>query len=371
MMTAVIDTIGVETLDDLAIGATVLGTGGGGDPYVGKLMAQGAIERYGPVQLIRLDQLPGEGLVLPVAMMGAPTVLVEKIPNGRELEIVVRAMETRLGQRAIALTPIEAGGLNSTIPIVAAAELGLPLLDADGMGRAFPEIPMVSMHLAGISATPMAVTDEKGNISLLETIDNSWTERLSRTATIAMGGSSIIALYPMTVEQARSAVIEGSMTRAIAIGEALRTARGKGLDPLAELLRVTSGRLLFHGKVVDVMRRTTGGFARGTATIDGLGDDAGTALQLEFQNEHLVALRDGRPVATVPDLITVLDAEAHMPVTTEGIAYGQRVEVVGMPCASLWRTQEALELVGPGYFGYAFEYVPVEEGRPHALPAGH
>lgn len=370
-MTAVVDRIGIETLDDLAIGATMLGTGGGGDPYIGKLMAQQAIERHGPVQLISVNQLPDEGLVLPVAMMGAPTVLVEKIPNGHELEQVVRAVETRLGQRAIALTPIEAGGLNSTIPVVAAAELELPLLDADGMGRAFPEIPMVSMHLAGISATPMAIADEKGNLGLLETIDNSWTERLSRTATIAMGGSAIIALYPMTVEQARAAVIEGSMTRAIAIGQALRTARSKGLDPLAELLRVSSGHLLFRGKVIDVMRRTTGGFARGTATIDGLGDDVGARLQLEFQNEHLVALRDGRPVASVPDLIMVLDAEAHMPVTTEGIAYGQRVEVVGMPCAALWRTQEGLELVGPGYFGYPFEYVPVEEARADALPTGH
>lgn len=370
-MIAPVEAITTDALDDLAVGATVLGTGGGGDPYVGALMARQAVENFGPVRVISLDALPRDGLVLPVAMMGAPTVLVEKIPNGRELERVVRAVETRLGAPAVALMSAEVGGLNSTIPIVAAAELGLPLLDADGMGRAFPEIPMCSMSLAGVSATPMAVSDEKGNIALLETVDNNWTERLSRTATIAMGGSSIIALYPMTVEQARSAVIEGSMTRAIAIGQALRHARGRGLDPLAEILQLTSGYLLFRGKVIDVMRRTTGGFARGTATFEGMGDDTGTRLQLEFQNEHLVALRDGRPIATVPDLITVLDAEAHLPITTEGIAYGQRVEVLGIPCAPLWRTPKALELVGPGYFGYPFAYVPVEEVTPHALPSGH
>jgi uncharacterized protein len=350
-----------NTLEDLAVGATVLGAGGGGDPYLGKLMARQAIALHGSVRLIRVDELPSEGLVLPVAMMGAPTVLVEKIPNGVELQRVVRAVETRLGQRAVALMSVEAGGINSTIPIVAAAELGLPLLDADGMGRAFPEIPMCSMSVRGVSATPMALADEKGNFGLIETVDNAWTERLSRTITVAMGGSSIIALYPMTVEQTTSSVIPETMSQAITIGETIRTARRRGLDALDALLETTSGRLLFRGKVVDVLRRTVEGFARGTAKLAGLQKDAGSSLEIEFQNEHLVALRDGERLASVPDLITVLDADTRAPVTTEGIVYGQRVEVIGMPCAPIWRESEALEVVGPRYFGYPFDYSPLEE----------
>ena len=43
--------IKVEDLRDLARGAAVLGTGGGGDPYVGRLLAQQAIRRHGPVTL--------------------------------------------------------------------------------------------------------------------------------------------------------------------------------------------------------------------------------------------------------------------------------------------------------------------------------
>jgi uncharacterized protein len=246
---------------------------------------------------------------------------------------------------------------------VAAAELGLPLLDADGMGRAFPEIPQCSMSVRGVSATPMALSDEKGNLELLETISNDWTERLSRTATVAMGGSSIIALYPMTVEEAASAVIPKTMSRAVEIGWTIRAARSRGENALEALLDLTSGRLLFRGKVADVLRRTVEGFARGTATLEGMDKDAGSILELEFQNEHLVAMREGEPVASVPDLITVLDADSRTPVTTEGISYGQRVEVVGMPCASIWREAEALEIVGPGYFGYPFEYSPLEEVR--------
>ncbi|MFR2553952.1 MAG: DUF917 family protein, partial [Clostridioides difficile] len=44
-----------ESVDKIAVGAAVLGTGGGGDPYVGKLVAKQAIKKYGPVKVISLD----------------------------------------------------------------------------------------------------------------------------------------------------------------------------------------------------------------------------------------------------------------------------------------------------------------------------
>ena len=41
--------VGEAELEDIAVGAAILGTGGGGDPYIGKLLAQEAVRRYGPV----------------------------------------------------------------------------------------------------------------------------------------------------------------------------------------------------------------------------------------------------------------------------------------------------------------------------------
>jgi uncharacterized protein len=63
--------VGVADLDDIAIGGAVLGTGGGGDPYIGKLMAQQAIRKCGPVRMIELDEVDDDALVAPCAMMGA------------------------------------------------------------------------------------------------------------------------------------------------------------------------------------------------------------------------------------------------------------------------------------------------------------
>ena len=69
-----------QPIVDLARGAAVLGTGGGGDPYVGRLLAEQALRAHGPVELVSPADLPPDACVVPVAMMGAPTVMVEKTP---------------------------------------------------------------------------------------------------------------------------------------------------------------------------------------------------------------------------------------------------------------------------------------------------
>jgi len=122
----------------IALGGAFLGTGGGGDPYIGKLMAEQAIATSGPVPVIDVETLADDALVIPVAMMGAPTVMLEKLPRGDEAVAAVRSLEAVLGRKADAIFCIEAGGLNSTIPIAVASTLGLPIVDGDGMGRAFP-----------------------------------------------------------------------------------------------------------------------------------------------------------------------------------------------------------------------------------------
>ena len=42
----ILRTIYADDMEDIATGGAILGTGGGGDPYVGKLMAQQAIKKY-------------------------------------------------------------------------------------------------------------------------------------------------------------------------------------------------------------------------------------------------------------------------------------------------------------------------------------
>lgn len=365
-----LSSIGVAHIDDIATGAAILGAGGGGDPYLGSLIAKHAIERNGPVPLIALEEVPDDALVLPVAIMGAPTVIIEKPPAGDELVRAVDAISRRLGRQVTHLAFFEAGGLNSMTPIQAAAQTGLPLIDADGMGRAFPELQMVSFSLEGIAASPMVLADDKGNVVLLETTDNVWAERLARVSTVEMGCGAPIALYPHSGAQTRTAQVPRTVSLARDLGRLIRQTRSTHQNPAGVLASEFGGRVLIRGKVVDVDRRTTGGFVRGSARIEGLAEDRESTLELDFQNENLVARRDGSLVATVPDLICVLDADTGAPITTEALRYGFRVSVVGLPCDPLWRTTEGLSLVGPRYFGYDVDYVPVEDltPEPHGRP---
>jgi DUF917 family protein len=348
-----------STLPALARGCAILGAGGGGDTQVGLLAALQAIEDHGPVPLVGLDDLPDDGLLMPCGGVGAPTVSIEKIEGGEEGGRLRDVVERLRGRPVVALMAGEIGGSNGIIPAVWAARIGLPVVDADGMGRAFPEIPQVAMEIAGLSPNPAVMTDERGNVIIFEATNGDWMERMERAAAVEFGGMGWSTEYQLMVAEAKNgAVVNRTVSRAIRLGNSVIDAEH---DPVQALAKEVQGVALVTGKVVDVERRTTGGFARGSVTIEGLGDDSGRTLRLEIQNENLVALEGERALAMVPDVITVLDSESADAISTERVRYGQRVTVLAFPCDPVWRTARGLELAGPRHFGYELEYVPIEE----------
>ena len=146
--------------------------------------------------------------------------------------------------------------------------------------------------------------------------------------------------------------VRGTISLAIAIGRAVRLARAAGSDPFAALLAClrsssyySHGGVLFDGKIVDLDRSTEGGFAVGRAVLEGFGST--DRIVVEFQNENLVARRNGKAVAMVPDILTFFDRETAEPVTTERLRYGQRLKLIGVsvpppaPAAARSRTSPA------------------------------
>ena len=344
-------------LHALARGCAVLGAGGGGDTYLALLQALQATGDHAPVPLVDLDELPDDALVMPCGGIGAPTVSIEKIENGDEGERLRDHLEALTGRRVAALMAGEIGGGNGLVPVAWAARMGLPVADADGMGRAFPETFQVTMHLAGISPSPAVMTDERGNVAIFAAVSGEWMERLERAAAMEFGGMASSAEYTLTAAQARTATVRNSVSLAIGIGEAMSAARSSPVDALIEEVK---GYRLITGKIVDVERHTTSGFVRGSVVVEGLGADTGRLIRREVQNENLVALERGRVLASVPDLITVLDSETAEAIATERIAYGQRVTAIAFACDPVWRTPEGIALTGPRAFGYDFDYTPVE-----------
>jgi DUF917 family protein len=348
--------IGVEHVTALSRGCAVLGTGGGGEVTTGTLIARQALEEHGPITLVSLDELPDEGILMPVGMIGAPSVSIEKLSSGTEIDVLRAAVEEITGQPVVALMVSEIGGGNGMLPVAWAAKTGLPLLDADGMGRAFPQVDMVSMNVAGLPPELIVIADERDNVVTIRAASGAWAELIARAATDVFGGNAAMADYVMPVGKARGAIVEGSVTQALRIGQAVLDAA----DPVGGLLKAVDGVRLVEGKVVDVQRKTAGGFVRGSVVVEGYGADAGRLVRIEIQNENLVVLEEGTVRASVPDLITVVDSQTADAVATELVRYGQRVAVIAFPCHPIWRTDRGLHIAGPRAFGYDFDFVPVE-----------
>lgn len=352
--------IGKEEIENIALGAAVLGTGGGGDPYVGKLMAQLAVEKYGPVTLLSPEEIDDDAWVVSISGMGAPSVTVEKIPSTNEITGTFEAIQKYAGKDFAAVYPYEVGGLNSLIPIVLGALKGIPVVDVDGMGRAFPEVQMVTFCLDGLQSAPMAMSDDKGNSLILNGIDSVWNERIGRQALDVMGGSVTVCDFMMQGRDLKRAGIHGTLTLAENIGKTIHEVRHVGENPVQALVKKLGGVHLFSGKVTHLERRTTEGFAKGEVKLDGIDQCLGQTARLDFKNEFLIATVGEEVVATTPDLISVLDFETGLPITTEGLRYGNRIAVIGLSCNEKWRTEKGIETVGPRYFGYDLDYRPLK-----------
>lgn len=357
--------IHIDDIDDIAAGAAILGCGGGGDPYVGALMTQQALRSAGrPVTLVPPADVPDDALVVVIAGIGAPPVLIEKIPNGSESELALRHLEGHLGRRADYLMSAEVGGLNSLYPLQVAAKLGLPVVDADGMGRAFPKLEMTSFHIFGIPTTPLALVNERADLVLMQTTSDQQAEHFVKHLAVGMGGIMSSAGFAQSGADVKRAAVPGTLSICQDIGRALRLARQQRQDPFEALLgamRATEyyrhSHLIFEGKVTDVERRITGRWSMGQARIEG----ARGVLEVAVQNELLVARLNGRTAAIVPDLVAVLDEDTAQAITAEQLRYGQRVRVLAASVPPIMRSEAALKVWGPQAFGIDEPFVPIEQ----------
>lgn len=352
----------VDDIDALAIGAWILGTGGGGNPYIAEINLKRLYADGKRCRIIRPEELDDDQIVGVVSMMGAPLVQQERLIDPAELARAVRLMEETTGRRFSALMSVEIGGGNALTPFLAAALLDLPVVDADAMGRAYPEATHSSFAIGDLRMYPMAIVDCRGVETIVaRTPTWHWMERTSRSVCNELGSIAATCKPPRTGAEVKKWGVLHTVTKAVKIGRAVIEARAGHADPVAAVLRQEGGKLIFRGKVLDVDRTTGGGFLRGKVRLVGLDADHGRDLAIEFQNEWIAAFSGDTVVATTPDLICMLDRDNAEAIGTETVRYGQRVSVVALPAPQHLRTPKGLLHVGPRAFGYDFDFRSVFE----------
>jgi len=349
--------IAPHELDALATGAWILGTGGGGNPYQGYLNMRRLYAEGRRVRLMDPRNLADDDLVAVVSTQGAPLVGQERLKDPEVCARPVRLMERYLGHRFRAVMSVEVGGSNAFQPLLVAAVTGLPVVDADAMGRAFPEAQMTSFAAHGLTMYPLTLADIRDNEVIVARAESpKWMERLSRTVCVEVGSVAATCKAPRTGREVKDCAILHTISKAIALGQAVETARRTHADPVAAVLAAEGGIELFRGKVHDVARRTTAGFLRGSARLEGLDGDTGSQFTLEFQNEYIIGRQDDVVRVTAPDLICLLDSESGEAIGTESLRYGQRATVIALPAPPVLLTPAGLELVGPRAFGYDIDF---------------
>src|SRR5437870_11341836 len=247
------------TLDDseaLAVGAWILGTGGGGSPYLGLLNMRRLYGEGHGVELMSPFDLDDEDRVAVVSNMGAPLVGQERLADSRNIARAVAMQQEYSGVKFRAVMSLEIGGGNGIQPLMAAAHLGLPVVDADLMGRAFPEAQMTSVAVGDLRPYPCALYDPRGIEAIVTQVPSwKWMERASRKICVEMGSIASTCKAPRTGREVKDWGIHFTTSKAIGIGRRVREATRRHEDPIAAILDEARGKQLFRGKVRSEERR--------------------------------------------------------------------------------------------------------------------
>jgi uncharacterized protein len=346
--------LSADDIEALAIGTWILGTGGGGSPYHGLLNMRRLYAEGLRVAIIYPSELADEDDVAVVSTMGAPLVNQERLIDSKLVARSIELMQQYIGRRFRAVMGIEIGGLNGMQPLMGAAHLGIPVVDADAMGRAYPEAQMTTFAVGDLAPAPLTSVDPRGNEVIVSRVASwKWMERASRIVCTEFGSTAATCKAPRTGLEVKSWSIHGTTSKAIRLGRAVMDANRHHEDAIGAILQSEGGKRLFHGKVIEVERRTTSGFLRGRCAMEG---EASDRIVIDFQNEWAVVWCDGVPLASTPELICVLDSDTGEAIGTEMVRYGQRVTVIVLPAPEIFLTPRGLEHVGPRAFGYDIDF---------------
>lgn len=363
---------------DFLSGLKLLGTGGGGSPASGMEMLAEALAEGLELSWIDAADLPEDAFSCTTFGSGSiseetPGTLEEIHALGKRLgipvrfgyrapEIAVQELERYAGVKIGAIVPVELGASNTPAPLVTAARLGIPLVDGDYSGRAVPQDMQTTYFLKGIPTYPAAIVDWWGNVLILkEAVTTEMGERIGKMLGVAAYGVVYFANMLLSAKDTRETVVPGTLTQSLELGRRVRRAREAGKDPIAEAVQALEGWELFRGVVTGKEWEDKAGVMVGTTHIEGTGNWSGHTLDVWFLNENHVSWLDGKPYVFSPDLIILANPETGEGYTNTEIKAGDAVAALGAKVYPLFRSELGLKYFGPRFWGFDFDYIPIEE----------
>jgi DUF917 family protein len=302
----------------------------------------------GPI-LSPVNALDPHALTASIGFVNRGLMMAEMIPVGDEFETALTLLQDRMGQQLAGIFPLAAASVNAMVPIYVAMRTGLPVVDADPMGRVFPLLSQTTLALGGVSAGPIGLTGPTGETAVIDVAAPARAERLVRALAGELGGWSATASYPVTAaELARHGVL-GSVSRLIEIGQVL-DAVAPTPAKYAELTALLGMRKVIRARVADVeglSRPTIAGLPDRPSSVTLVDESAGRIVRLEIQNEILMMLVDGAVHAVMPDIITMVRPGDASVASLEDLWVGNKLDLISFPAAPQWYSPEGRSLVEP------------------------
>lgn len=351
-------------IGSLTLGSILLGSGGGGNAFILSPVVENYLLKQGvKVKLIPYHELPDDTFVAAIGMLGSPELMEENLPDGTEGVRAITLLEQALHRKIDVLYSLEGAGVNMLYPLLVAAKTGLPLIDGDGMGRAFPELQMTTFHIYGQPGTPFALTNSEGKQDVFYNQDNFLLDLATRKALVQYGGVGYFAGFAMSGRKVKDGLVPGTLSFALELGKSLHANHYE--EALLSLIQCTKNSL--YGRAIELFIGTVEEVGEIAAlklksiSLKGLKQYREDSCNILMQNENVFAYRNNKVVAMVPDIISFLSYPAGQPVNNNEIYSGMQIAVIGIPCPALLRTRRALAVVGPSSFGYKMEYEPLEQ----------
>ena len=228
---------------------------------------------------------------------------------------------------------------------------------------------------------------------MTKSVTDEIVDRALRASCSEMGSRVGMACKPTTKQAITSFSVLNTISLAWRIGRTIALAHATNtIGTVAEQMVMECGgpeaaKILFRGKIVAVERRLFKAHSYGEITIQQVPDSekeddssdrnafmsagitpmaTGGVLKIPFKNENIYALHiadDGteKYIASVPDLISVLDSQSGRALGVPEFRYGVIVTVLGITCSPRWtESPRGLEIGGPGAFGYGdISYIPL------------
>jgi DUF917 family protein len=367
-----------QECEDFIRGLCFGATGGGGSPELGLKLLVDQLKAGREIEVVEAESLPdGAWTVMTCGFGGradeggtpqelaALGAVEEKYDDTGQIVAAVRALEDSEGVKVEAIIPGETGALAVATSVAAALELGVAVIDGDyAGGRAVPEVDQGIPEFRGVPFCPMALATRWGDVIIVkETVSLAMADRIGRMATLASYGPVGAAWDLYQMRQARTLFVEGTLSKALAVGRVIREAREKGDGPVAAAVKAVDGWLLFEGEITEseVADEEALAFGLGSHTLEGLGSCVGHNFKIWYKNEYHLSWRDGKPFVTSPDSMVIVDLKTAEPALSFDFSIGDQVAVVGSKAWDGFRTEEGLKVFGPRHFGFDLDYVPIED----------